>query len=275
MVRVPGAKAARTRHARETTMANLMTGNESNRTQQPADPPVPARKPLARRLAPLAVILAGIAVFFALGLDRYLSIDTLRDNREALQAAVADNPVLSAVLFGLLYAVVIAFSLPGGALMTVTGGFLFGPVQGTAYVVVAATLGATALFLVARSALGDGLRDRAGPWISKMRAGFTENELSYMLFLRLVPAFPFFVVNLVPAFLGVSTRSYVIATLIGIIPGTAVYATFGAGLGAIFESGTELTLKGVLSPELIAGLVGLGVLSLLPALYKKIRGRRG
>ena len=137
--------------------------------------------------------------------------------------------------------------------------------------VIAATIGASLLFLATRSALGDFLRAKAGPWLVKLQDGFAENAFSYLLVLRLVPLFPFFVVNIVPAFLGMSLRTYVVGTLIGIIPGTAVFATFGAGLGSILDQGNTVSLAGVLTPQMIAGLVGLSVLALVPVIYKKIR----
>ena len=172
-----------------------------------------------RRLWPVAVLLAGLVVFYAFDLGSYLNFEELRENREALLDLTADHQVLTALAFAGLYIVVVAFSLPGGAFLTITGGFLFGPLLGAAYVVVAATIGATILFLIAKTTLGDVLQHRAGPWLQRMEKGFQENAFSYLLVLRLIPLFPFFVVNLVPAFLGVSLRTYFLATLIGIIPG--------------------------------------------------------
>ncbi|MBO6784900.1 MAG: TVP38/TMEM64 family protein, partial [Alphaproteobacteria bacterium] len=179
----------------------------------PAEVPASPSKPaLAKRLAPLAVLVAGLVAFFALDLDTYVTLEALKEHRETLQAFVADNGILAVVGFGVLYAVVVAFSLPGGAIMTLTAGFLFGTVGGGLIVVVGATIGATALFLIARTAVGDVLRAKAGPFVAKMEEGFRENALSYLLFLRLIPLFPFWLVNLVPAFLGVSTVTYVIGT---------------------------------------------------------------
>lgn len=231
------------------------------------------RGPL-RRLLPLAALLAALAAVLALDLHSYLSLEALRDHRVALSAFVADNRLLAILTFMALYAVAIALSVPGGLVLTVAGGFLFGALTATAYVVVAATLGATAIFLAARTALGDSLRRRAGPWLARMESGFRENAFSYLLVLRLIPIFPFFVVNLVPAFLGVGLRTYVVATFLGIIPGSYVYALVGAGLGSVFEQGGDITLGGVFTPEVIGALVGLSLLSLLPVAYKRWRGRR-
>jgi len=228
-----------------------------------------------QRLIPLLVLCAGLIAFFAFGLDDYLTFETLRENRAWLLQQVADAALLTALAYMAIYILVIAFSLPGGAVMTITGGFLFGQWLGTAYVIVAATIGATILFIAARTALGDILRAKAGPFLQKMEAGFQENALNYLLVLRLIPIFPFFIVNLVPAFLGVSLRVFVIATFVGIIPGSFVYATVGAGLGSIFDSGEEFSAGSILTPEIVTALIGLAILALLPVAYKKFRSRRG
>ncbi len=227
-----------------------------------------------RRFLPLAVLAAAVAAAFASGLHEHLSIETLRDHRALLNGFVADNAVLAGFAFVTLYALSTALSLPGGVILTVAGGFLFGVALGTVYVVFAATLGATAVFLIARTAFGSVLRDRAGPFLVRMEAGFRENALSYLLVLRLIPLFPFFVVNLVPAFLGISLRIYVLGTFIGIIPGTLVFILAGAGLGSVFDQGGQFSAGSVLTPEVIAGLVGLSLLSLLPVGYKRLKARR-
>ncbi|NIA67814.1 TVP38/TMEM64 family protein [Pelagibius litoralis] len=229
---------------------------------------------IAKRFLPLAVLLGAIGTAFALGLHEHLSIDTLREHRAVLNAFVADNALLAGLAFIAVYALSTALSLPGGVILTVAGGFLFGVTFGVAYVLVAATLGATAVFLIARSALGSALRDRAGPFLQRMEEGFRENALSYLLVLRLIPLFPFFIVNLVPAFLGVSLRTYVFATFVGIIPGTVVFILAGAGLGSVFDQGGDFTVGSVLTPEIIAGLVGLSLLSLLPVAYKRFKAKR-
>ena len=228
-----------------------------------------------QRLIPIFVLAAGLAAFFLFGLDDYLTFETLRENRAWLLQQVEQSALLAALVYILVYILVVAFSLPGGAVMTITGGFLFGQWLGSAYVVVAATIGATVLFLAAKTALGDVLRAKAGPFLQKMEAGFQENALSYLLVLRLIPVFPFFIVNLVPAFLGVSLKVYVIATFLGIIPGSFVYATVGAGLGSIFDAGEEFSLNSILTPEIVTALIGLAILALLPVAYKKFRASRG
>ncbi|MGF1631524.1 MAG: TVP38/TMEM64 family protein [Kiloniellaceae bacterium] len=232
------------------------------------------RRSWTRRLLPVAVLLAALAAAFAVGLQDYLSIEALRQHRSLLNAFVADHALAAALVFMAAYALSTSLSLPGGLVLTVAGGFLFGVVLGTLYVVVAATLGATAIFLIARSALGDLFRAKAGPFVQRMEAGFRENAFSYMLVLRLIPLFPFFVVNLVPAFLGVPLRTYVVGTFIGIIPGTLVFILAGAGLGSVFDHGGAFALESVLTPEIVAGLVGLSLLSLLPVVYKRVKARK-
>jgi uncharacterized membrane protein YdjX (TVP38/TMEM64 family) len=240
----------------------------------PVDTPaMPSALPW-KRLLPLAVLAVGLAAFFAFGLDKYLSFEQLRHHRGELMAFVMVRPVTAVIVFVALYATAVAFSLPGAAVLTLTGGFLFGIWLGTAAVVVGATIGATVVFAVARTTLGDALRAKAGPFLARMEAGFRENAFSYLLVLRLIPAFPFFIVNLVPAFLGVPLRTFVIATLIGIVPGTFVFASIGAGLGSIFDKMEEVSLKGALTKEVVIALAGLAILSLIPVAYKQLKARR-
>jgi len=227
-----------------------------------------------KRILPLLVLVAGLAAFFAFDLDRYLSFSALGEHRVALLDWVSANSLLGPVIYILAYIIVVAFSLPGGAVMTISGGFLFGAVMGGIYAVTGASLGATALFLIAKTSLGDYLLAKAGPAIRKMQAGFEENALSYMFVLRLIPLFPFFLVNLAPAFLGVPLRVYLIATFFGIMPGSFVYALVGAGLGSVFDRGEAFTLAGVMTPQMIAALAGLALLALVPVVYKKLKGRR-
>ena len=245
-------------------------------TDSPLSTPekAPFRTLLFRRIVPIAVLIAGFVAFFVLDLDRFVSLEALKENRETLRMLVSDNGIIAIVAFVAIYATVIAFSLPGGGIMTLTGGFLFGALGGGLIVVVGATIGATALFLIARTGLGDVLRAKAGPFLSKMEDGFRSNALSYLLVLRLIPLFPFWLVNLVPAFLGVSTTTYVIGTFVGIIPGTFVYASVGNGLGALIDAGQDPDLGIIFRPEILGPLIGLAVLALLPVIYKKIQARK-
>lgn len=238
------------------------------------DTPASPSKPFSfGRLVPLLVLVAGLVVFFALDLQRYISFEVLRENREVLLTWVQQKGLLAGLIYIGIYAVAVAFSLPGGTVMSIAGGFLFGTIWGSIYILIGATLGATALFIIAKTALGDVLRAKAGPWLQKMEAGFQENALSYLLVLRLVPLFPFFVVNLVPAFLGVSLVTYVLGTFFGIIPGVVVFASVGAGLGSIFDAGEAFSARDILTPQILMALIGLAVLALIPVVYKKIKAR--
>jgi uncharacterized membrane protein YdjX (TVP38/TMEM64 family) len=226
------------------------------------------------RLLPIFVLIAGLAAFFAFDLGRYLSLASLKENRELLTNWVEQAGFWAWLIYAGIYAAVTAFSIPAGAVMTIAGGFLFGPILGGSLTIVGATVGATVLFLAARYALADFLRQKAGAAIQKMEQGFQENALSYLLFLRLIPVFPFFLVNLVPAFLGVRVGTYVIGTFLGIIPGSLVYASVGDGVGAVLEAGRDVNLGIIFEPRFLLPIVGLGILALLPILYKKIKARR-
>jgi uncharacterized membrane protein YdjX (TVP38/TMEM64 family) len=223
------------------------------------------------RVLPLAVIAAAFVAFFAFGLDQYVSFAALKAHRQNLADFVSAYGVWSVVVYIVSYAAAIAVSLPGGAVLTIAGGFLFGTGPATVYVVVGASIGATILFLAARTALGEPLRARAGPGLKRMEKGFQENAFSYLLFLRLIPLFPFVLVNLVPAFLGVPLRTYVVATVIGIIPGTFVYASVGNGVGALFDAGKTPDLGIIFEPDILIPIVGLAILALLPIAYKKFK----
>jgi uncharacterized membrane protein YdjX (TVP38/TMEM64 family) len=236
-----------------------------------------SRSRTAWRLALVALLVAGFGGFFAFGLDEVLSYAALRAHRAELSELVAARPLAAGLGYVLIYAVAVAFSVPGGAFMTIAGGFLFGSIVATALTVVGATAGAVAIFLIAKTALGDALRARAGPWLKRTEEGFRADALNYLLVLRLVPLFPFFVVNVVPAFLGVSLRTYVIGTFFGIIPGTFVFASVGAGLGSVLESSAEFRAESVLTTEVVIALVGLAVLAIVPVAYRRWRrpGRHG
>lgn len=223
------------------------------------------------RFGPLLILLIGLVLFFLLDLEQYLTFETLKQHREVLRDFVGRYAVLAPLIYMLLYIIVVALSVPGGAVMTIAGGFLFGSLFGTIYVVIAATIGATILFLIAKTALGESLRAYAGPWVQKMRKGFKEDGFYYLLVLRLIPLFPFFVVNLVPAFLEVKIRTYIGATLIGIIPGSFVYATVGAGIGSVFDAGESFEVANILTPQVWVALIGLAVLAILPVVYRKFK----
>lgn len=253
--------------------ARSMPRHDDTRAVDESEAAAPGTRFSMWRLAPVALIVLGFAAFFAFDLDRFLSLEALKQNREALLAWRGDHQVLAALAFIAAYTLIVALSLPGAIWMTIAGGFLFGVVGGTIYVVIAATIGATGIFLAARYALSDLLRAKAGPTIRKMEAGFAENAMSYLLVLRLVPIFPFWLVNLVPAFLGVPLRTFVIGTFFGIIPGSAVYTLVGNGLGAVLDAGGKPDLGLIFAPEILAPIIGLALLSLVPVVYKRLRRR--
>jgi uncharacterized membrane protein YdjX (TVP38/TMEM64 family) len=169
---------------------------------------------------------------------------------------------------------VVAFSLPGATVMTLTGGFLFGTFSGTLYNVLSATMGAIVIFLAAKSGLGDMLHRRMvadaedTSRISRLEAGLRRNEISYLLLMRLVPVVPFFIANLAPAFMGVGLRNFALTTLFGIIPGGLVYTSVGAGLGAVFSRGETPDLGIIFEWQILGPILGLCALAALPILIR-------
>ena len=236
-------------------------------TTVPGTPPVPAQG--GYRKAVLAVAFAAVIVaFFVLDGQRYLSLDAVKANRDALLGFTREHYLAALAIAFLTYVGAIAFSLPGGLVLSLTMGFVFGRWAGTVLVVFAATIGATLVFLTARYLFADAARRRMGALGAKISAGFTENAFNYLLFLRLVPLFPFFLVNLAPAFTSISLRTYVLGTFIGIIPGSFVYVNLGQTLGRIDS------LSGLVSIETIGAFVLLGLFALLPVFVRKFRSAR-
>ncbi len=255
-----------------------------------ATPPSADRpRNLTRRLVPLIVVvlLAGVA-YFMVGRGGF-SLEALVRHRTAIGVFVSEHRVLAVLAYIALYIVAVALSLPGAIFLTVAGGFLFGLAVGASAAVIGATIGATLIFLVARTALGEPLLRRAGPRAAQLAQGFRADAFSYLLFLRLVPAFPFFLVNLVPAFAGVRLAPFVAATALGVIPGALVYAFAGTGLDSVIAA--QQTANGdclsagrgdchmifdardILTPQLIGALVALGLLALVPVVVKRLRAR--
>ncbi len=229
------------------------------------------KKPLLLRLAPLGVVCAAIAAVFLFGLDDTLSFEMLKENRETALEWYGQNRILAVVSFIAVYALTVALSVPGAVWLSLAAGFLFGTVLSTIVVVFAATLGALGIFIIAKYALADFFHEKAGAAGRKMEEGFRENALSYLLVLRLVPLFPFWLVNLVPALLGIPARTFVIGTFFGIIPGTAVFCSIGNGLGAVFDRGEMPDLDMIFQPEIFGPLLGLAVLSLIPVVHKRMK----
>jgi uncharacterized membrane protein YdjX (TVP38/TMEM64 family) len=254
--------------------------------------PTPAERSsnISRRLVLLlaAAVLAGIA-YYVFGRDA-LSLEALLRHRDGIDAFVARHQVLAVLAYVGIYIVVVALSVPGAAFLTVCGGFTFGLLTGASAAVLGATIGATLIFLVARTALGEPLLRRAGPRAAKLAEGFRDDAFSYLLFLRLVPAFPFFLVNLVPAVAGVRLLPFVAATALGVIPGSAAFAFAGTGLDSVIVAQKRIydaclaadradcrlafDAKDILTPQLLGALVALGLLALAPVVVRRLRRRR-
>lgn len=226
-----------------------------------------------RRLWALAAIVALLAGIRVSGLGEPLSLETLARHREALTGFVAGNRAVAALAYLGLYIAAVAFSVPGAVFLTLAGGFLFGAVLGTALAVLGATIGATLLFLLARRLFGEDALARLGPRAEALAEAIRRNAASYLLVLRLVPLFPFFLVNLVPAFVGVRLPVYVATTLVGIVPATAVFSLAGEGLGEVLALGGAFDAGAVLTPRVLAALIGLALLSLAAIPLKARFGR--
>lgn len=259
---------------------------------EPASEPIGRSASPVKRFGPLVILLLAMAGIYLTGTHKYLSLDVVAEHRDSLQRFVGENTVLAIASYMLIYICAVAFSLPGGALLTILGGFLFGTVLGASATVIAATIGATAVFLIAKTAVGDILVRRAGPWIKKLSDGFNDDAFSYLMFLRLVPAFPFFVVNIAPALFNVRLSTYMITTFLGIIPGTIAFTFVGSGLDSIIaaqqsaheacvaEKGAAkcpfaLDAGALITPQIVAGFVALGVVALIPVVLKHVKARKG
>jgi uncharacterized membrane protein YdjX (TVP38/TMEM64 family) len=246
---------------------------------------------VARRLLPLAAVLIFAFVAYLLAGDSGISLESLVRHRDTIDAFVDQHQFLSVIAFIGIYIVTVGFSLPGATFLTVAGGFLFGFVTGAIAAAIGATVGATLIFLVARTALGEPLLRRAGPRARQIAKGFRDEAFSYLLFLRLVPVFPFFLVNLVPAFAGVRLKPFVAATAIGVLPAAVVFTLAGMGLDSVIAAqknayhqcmaSGEYTCRmvfdasDVLTPQMIVALVALGMLALMPVFVKRWRARSG
>ncbi len=222
----------------------------------------------AGKIAIAAVIALAITAFFYFDLGQFLSLAALKDNRDRLLSFTEANYISAAVIFILLYIAVTGLSLPGAVILTLAGGFLFGSVVGVLFVNVGATTGSTLAFLAARYVLRDAVEQKFGRWLGPLQEGFTKNAFSYLMTLRLIPLFPFFVVNVVSGLTRMNVGTYVGATALGIIPGSFVFAYAGQQLGTINS------LKEIASPNVIAAFVLLGLLALMPSLYKKFSGKQ-
>ncbi|MDH6230880.1 putative membrane protein YdjX (TVP38/TMEM64 family) [Mesorhizobium soli] len=230
------------------------------------------------RFAPLVVVAAGLAVGYVLGWQHYLTLDYLAESRQALKDFVADNPILAPLGFMAVYTAAVAFSFPAASILTVFGGFLFGWLLGGIYAIVAATIGATVIFLAARSVCGDFLRRRVGGFACRLSDGFEKNAFAYLLVLRLAPFAPFFMVNVAPALFNVRLRTYVAATFIGIIPGGFAYAWLGQGCDSVLmaaeTAGQQATVRDLVTPQITIAFLALALVAALATIVKRVWASR-
>lgn len=221
-------------------------------------------KNIIKKFLPLSIILIMIVCAWYLGLQDYVNLDTIKSQRSELLNIVSDRPYISILAFVSMYIISVALSLPIATVLTLLGGFLFGRWLGTFLIVISATMGASILFLAAKSAIGTTLRQKAGPLYKKIESNMNQNAIGYLLFMRLVPIFPFFLVNIVPALFNIRLTPYLATTFFGIIPGTFVYANVGRELGTI-ES-----LSDLISTKTLIAFTLLGLFALLPVIIKQV-----
>jgi uncharacterized membrane protein YdjX (TVP38/TMEM64 family) len=255
----------------------------------------PGKAPLAsallRRYGPPVLVAALFSLILLKGWHGHLTLENVVIQRDRFQQLLSQNVAVSVAAYVALYTLLVALSIPCGVVMTLTGGLLFGWLGGALAAIVGASLGATIVFLIARTAVGDSLNRRAGPWLAKLSDGFRKDALSYMLFLRLVPAFPFWFVNIAPAVLGVPLRTFILGTVVGIVPATFAFASAGAGLDSVILAAKtkhaacvaakgadacpfKLHASSLLTRELMLALVLVGLVALMPVVLKKWKKRR-
>ena len=223
---------------------------------------------LIKRLLPLGVIAALLLAGYFSGVHTYLSPENLAQNKAALDAFVQDNFVLAMGTYLVIYIIAVSISFPGASFLTIAGGAIFGWLIGGTLTIFGATIGASIIFLVAKTSLGDYLAEKAGPRMSKLRDGFQKDAFNYLLTLRLAPVVPFWITNLAPAFFGMDLGRYALATFLGIIPGTYAYSFIGEQVGTSFEKDTNIVTNVTL------GLAALAIASVVPLIVKYIRNRK-
>ena len=260
---------------------------EPDRMPRQVDPTAERRsrglaKGLARRIVPVAVVCAGLAFAYAMGWHEYFDFDTFMEHRQQLADYVQGNLLQASLTYVVIYIVAVAFSFPGASLLTIAGGFVFGWLLAGILTAIAAPVGASIIYLVAKSAVGDFLVEKmkrsAGSRIRQLAEGFREDAFSYLLVIRLAPIFPFWVINIAPAIFNVPLGTYFAATAIGILPGTFAYAFLGEGIDSVVEAhqaaGTELSVGDLVTPEITAAFLALAVVAMIPPVIRKLRARR-
>lgn len=224
------------------------------------------------RLPILLILVAAVAG--AVFLRDQLNFAALAENRQALLAFRDANLMLASAGFVFAYIIIVALSLPGATIATLTGGFLFGMFPGTLYNVVGATIGAMGIFLAARAGFGAAMAARMTSGApARVKAALQQNQWSALLIMRLVPVLPFFVANLIPAFVGIRLVPFALTTFVGILPAALVFTSIGAGLGEVFARGETPDLGVVFTPPVLLPLLGLAALAALPVLLKSLHGK--
>jgi uncharacterized membrane protein YdjX (TVP38/TMEM64 family) len=222
-------------------------------------------------LAMICLASIGVASAVYIGTDDRFGIELLREHQTELVALVTSKPALAGLMFIAIYALLVVTSMPGLAIFTMTGGYLFGWVLGAAYTMVAVMIASTFIFQLARSAVGESLRQRAGPMIQRFARGFKESALSYVFIMQLVPILPYIVVTTVPAACGVPLHIYIFSTFFGILPATILFARVGAGLGDVLATDGPIVLSSFMTTDITLSLAGLAVLALLPVFVRSMK----
>ena len=259
----------------------LNTSPESMSARSETDNGTRSRS-LAKRLIPVGLVGAGLAFGYLMGWHEYLDFNAFIENRERLAEYVQNNLLQASLIYVGVYIAAVAFSFPGASLLTIIGGFVFGWLLAGVLTAIAAPIGASIIYLVAKSAVGDFLVEKmkknAGPRIRQLAEGFQEDAFSYLLIIRLAPIFPFWVINIAPAIFNVPLRTYFAATAIGILPGTFAYTFLGEGIDSVVEAhqaaGTDLSVSDLVTTEITAAFIALAVVAMIPPVIKKLRARQ-
>lgn len=244
-----------------------------------------------KRWLPLSILVVLIAVAYGLGLQKYLTLQTLVENRVMLAGYVSSHLLLALFIYALIYIGVVSLSLPVAAPLSIVGGFIFGWALSTPVTTLAATIGAVIVFQIVKTSIGATLAEKAGPFVKKLSDGFSADAFSYLLFLRLVPAFPFFIVNAVAGVCRIDFRTFTMATFLGIIPGSFAFAWLGGGLGSAIDAQNtfhtlcvlkdgfnncpyQLSFTSLITPQLLIAFAALGVIALVPVAVKKWKSKK-
>ena len=239
------------------------------------DPAAPRTRAWDRtlRFAPLALIVALAVLAYASGLVHHLSLAELGARRAPLEAFAAARPIVSALIYLAIFTAGVALSLPIALILTLTGGFLFGTLEGGLLAATACTTGGVAIFLISRTAAGDALKRLAGPRIQKLQAGAQRDAMTVILTLRLLPMMPFWLINIGAAVIGMPARTFLVGTAIGVAPSSFIYAALGSGLAGLFEPGAHLRLATLERPQVFVPVAALLILSVAPLAWRRLHPR--